>query len=152
MSQDNVEVVKRAHPDGVDLVQLFRDFTAPDAPGAGIDLTAYESECQVAFNSRRTAALDRRPPPAFSDSRKGGAIGLSPGRAYYIEVEEFIDGGDEIVSLARVRAQSARGGVPVEHTPAAVWSVRAGKVVGVLFSCSATRLSKPPGCGSSLAA
>ncbi len=133
MSQDNVEVVKRAHPDGVDLVQLFRDFTAPDAPGTGIDLTAYESECQVAFNSRRTAALGPPSSSGLLGLAEGWRDWLEPWETYYIEVEEFIDGGDEIVSLARVRAQSARGGVPVEHTPAAVWSVRAGKVAGVQF-------------------
>jgi hypothetical protein len=133
MSQENVEVVKRAQPDGVDMVELFRAFAAPDAVPTGIDLTVYDSDCQVEFNSRKTAALAPPSSTGLLGLVEGWLDWLEPWESYYIEVERFIDAGDEVVSLARVHAQSTRGGVPVEHSPAAVWSVRDGKVVRVQF-------------------
>src|SRR5439155_7121300 len=58
---------------------------------------------------------------------------LEPWDSYYVEVEEFIDVGDEVVSLVRVSARTTRDGVAIEHRPAAVWSVREGKVARVRF-------------------
>ena len=58
---------------------------------------------------------------------------LEPWESYYIEAEEFIDAGDEVVSLTRVLAQTTRDAVAVEHRPAAVWSLRAGKIARVRF-------------------
>ncbi|HEY7152245.1 MAG TPA: nuclear transport factor 2 family protein [Solirubrobacterales bacterium] len=131
MSHEDVEIVKRAHPDGVDLVQLFAATTPASAPG--IDLTVYAADCLVEFDSRGPAAVG---PPSSSGVlglAEGWLDWLEPWESYHIEVEEFIDAGDDVISLARVRAQSARGGVPVEHSPAALWSVRHGKIVRVRF-------------------
>jgi hypothetical protein len=132
MSREDVEIVKRAQPDGVDLAQLFRAVGVPDS-APGIDLTVYEGDCQVEFDSRSSAAVGPPSSSGLLGLAEGWRDWLEPWESYYIEVEEFIDAGAEVVSLARVRAQSARGGVPVEHSPAAVWKVEDGKVVRVRF-------------------
>jgi ketosteroid isomerase-like protein len=58
---------------------------------------------------------------------------LEPYSSYELEVEDLIDGGEAIVTLVHVQAITARDGVPVEHRPAAVWTVRDAKVVRVAF-------------------
>jgi len=134
MSQENVEVVKRVQVSGVDLVELFKASTPPDPSATGIDVTAFDSDFETEFITRR----------AFGSMRPSAARGLlgfaeswrdwlEPWASYYIEAEEFIDAGDEVVSLTRVRAQTTRDAVAVEHRPGAVWSLRDGKIVRVRF-------------------
>ncbi len=133
MSQENVEIVKRAQPDGVDLVQLFGGFTAPDPSTPGIDLTVFDSDCRVEFVASRRAALGPPSSSGLLGLAEGWADWLEPWESYYIEIERFIDTGDQVVALARVRAQSSRDAVSVEHAPAAIWSVDNGKIVRVRF-------------------
>jgi len=133
MSRENVEIVKRAQPSGVDMVELFRDSSASAPATAGIDVSAFESDFEVEFISieaRRSIRPAARGPQGLAQAWRDW---LEPWESYYIEAEGFIDGGDEVVSLVRVRAQTARDSVPVEHRPAAVWSVREKKIVGVRF-------------------
>jgi ketosteroid isomerase-like protein len=134
MSQENVEVVKRVQASGVDLVELFRASTVPDPSATGIDVTAFESDFETQFIARRVFGSI---PPSISRGLQGFAEAwrdwLEPWESYYIEVEEFIDAGDEVISLTRVLAQTTRDAVAVEHRPAAVWSLREGKIVRVRF-------------------
>jgi ketosteroid isomerase-like protein len=58
---------------------------------------------------------------------------LEPYSSYQFEVEELVDGGEVVVSFVQVRAITARDGVPVEHRPAVVWTVRDGRVARVAF-------------------
>jgi ketosteroid isomerase-like protein len=134
MSQENVEVVKRVQASGVDLVELLRASTVPDPSATGIDLTAFESDFETEFIAHRVFGSIR---PRASHGLDGFVESwrdwLEPWESYYIEVEEFIDAGDEVVSLTRVLAQTTRDAVAVEHRPAAVWSLREGKIVRVRF-------------------
>jgi ketosteroid isomerase-like protein len=134
MSQENVEVVKRVQVSGLDLAELFRASTVPDPSATGIDLTAFESDFETEFIARRVFGSI---PPRTSRGLQGFAEAwrdwLEPWESYYIEAEEFIDAGDEVVSLTRVLAQTTRDTVAVEHRPAAVWSLREGKIVRVRF-------------------
>ncbi len=50
---------------------------------------------------------------------------------YRISAEEYVDAGDKVVVLIKVRATTARGGVVIEHDPAVVWTLENGKVVAV---------------------
>jgi ketosteroid isomerase-like protein len=132
MSQKNVEIVKRAQPSGVvDMVQLFRGSTAPDPAATGIDVTAFESDFEVEFisagGSMRPAS---RGPQELAEAWRDW---LDAWETYNLQVEEIIDAGDEVVSLVRVRAQTTRDAVAVEHRSAAVWSVREDKIVRVGF-------------------
>ena len=150
MSQENVEIVKRVQASGVDLAELFRASTVPDPSVIGIDLTAFDSDFETEFIAHRVFGSIR---PRASHGLQGFVEGwrdwLQPWESYYIEAEEFIDAGDEVVSLTRVLAQTTRDAVAVKHRPAAVWSLREGKIVRVRFYLDRGKPSKPPGCGSS---
>ena len=58
---------------------------------------------------------------------------LTPWESYVITVEDFVEAGDNVVMLARIRARTSRDGVVLEHKPAAVWTVADGKVSAVTF-------------------
>jgi len=134
MSQENVEIVKRVQPSGIDLVQLFRSSTAPDPSATGIDLSAFESDFETEFISHRVfGSIQPNVSHGFHGFIENWRDWLEPWERYYIEVEEFIDAGDEVVSLSRVLAKTTREAVAVEHRPAAVWSVREDKIVRVRF-------------------
>jgi ketosteroid isomerase-like protein len=135
MSRENVEIVKRVQASGVDLAGLFQASTLPDPAATGIDLAAFDSNFQTEFIARRAAGGSIPPRVArgllgFAESWRDW---LEPWESYYIEVEEFIDAGDEVVSLTRVRAKTTRDAVAVEHRPGAVWSLRDGRIVRVRF-------------------
>jgi ketosteroid isomerase-like protein len=134
MSRENVEIVKRVQASGVDLAELFRASAIPDPSATGIDLTAFESDFEIEFIARRVFGSI---PPRTSHGLQGFVDGwrdwLEPWESYYIEAEDFIDAGDQVVSLTRVLAQTTRDAVAVEHRPAAVWSLREGKIVRVRF-------------------
>jgi ketosteroid isomerase-like protein len=133
MSQENVEIVKRAQPSGVDMVQLFRGSSAPNPTATGIDVTAFENDFEVEFISSEAQASIRPASRGAEGLAEAWRDWLEAWESYYIEAEEFIDAGDEVVSLVRVRGQTARDGVFIEHRPAAVWSVREHKIVRVRF-------------------
>jgi ketosteroid isomerase-like protein len=134
MSQENVEIVKRVQASGVDLAELFRASTLPDPAATGIDLTAFDPNFETEFIARRSAGAVQ---PSVSHGLLGFAEGwrdwLEPWESYYIEAEEFIDAGDQVVSLTRVRAKTTRDAVAVEHRPAALWSLRDGRITRVQF-------------------
>jgi ketosteroid isomerase-like protein len=50
-----------------------------------------------------------------------------------MEIEECVDAGDQVVMLVSVRGRTSRGGVEVEHRPAAVWTLEDGKVTAITF-------------------
>ena len=112
----------------------FRTSTPPDPAATGIDVTAFASDFETEFIARRIFGSIR---PRTFHGLQGFAESwrdwLEPWESYYIEAEEFIDAGEEVVSLTRVVAQTTRDSVAVEHRPAAVWSVREGKIVRVRF-------------------
>jgi ketosteroid isomerase-like protein len=136
MSKENVEIVKRVQPERIDMVKLFRASNAPDSDvtpeTARIDGTVFDDDFEVEFISEIAGAL--RP-------RSRGVQGfveawldwLEPWESYYVETEDFIDAGEEVICFVLVRAQSARDAVPIKHESAALWSLREGKIVGVRF-------------------
>lgn len=137
MSEQNVEIVRRAQPSGVDMVRLFRGSNAPDPAAtpatAGIDVTVFEDDFEVEFISAVAGSL--RPPARGPEGlAEAWRDWLEAWESYYVELEEIIDaGGDEVVSLVRVRAQTTRDAVAVEHESASVWSVREGRIARVRF-------------------
>jgi ketosteroid isomerase-like protein len=138
MSQENVEIVKRAQPPGfdtgIDMAQLFRASTTPDPAAVGIDVTAFDNDFEVEFIASQ-AGTSIRPPPSrgIQGFAEGWRDWLEPWENYHVQLEGYIDADDDVVSLVRVQAKTARDAVPVEHRPAAVWSVREGKIFRVRF-------------------
>src|SRR5436189_5033205 len=98
MSQDNVEVVKRAQPSGfdtgIDMVQLFRASTALDLAAAGVDAAAFEGNFEVEFIARRAGASIRPTSRGFLGFAGGWRDWLEPWESYYIALENYIDAGD----------------------------------------------------------
>jgi ketosteroid isomerase-like protein len=131
MSRENVELVKSIQPTNVDLVELFPE----DEVASQAALSAFPDVFMEDFAVQFIAASGMREP-----ERRGvdGLITawrdwLAPWASYRIEVEQFIDAGDRVVVLVCIQGRTVRGGVTVEHSPAAIWSIREGKVAGLRF-------------------
>jgi ketosteroid isomerase-like protein len=136
VSQENLEIVQRAQPGGIDMVALVRASNAPDPDvtpeTAGIDVTVLADDLEVEFISETAGSL-RPASPGPEGFVEAWSDWLEAFDSYEIESEELIDAGDEVVALVRVQARTKREGVLVEHRPAAVWSVREGRIVRVRF-------------------
>jgi len=131
MSRENVEIIKRVQADGVDMVEMFRG--SAEADFAATDLALFEDDCEIEFVAGPRGPVGPAPSVGLHGFADAWREWLEPWDSYYVEVEEFIDVGDEVVSLVRVSARTTRDGVAIEHRPAAVWSVREGKVARVRF-------------------
>ena len=133
MSSENVEIVKGVQPDGVDMVGLFRGPDQADLEAIDPDQTIFERDCEIEFNAGPARKLRTAPSIGIQGLVEQWREWLEPWDSYYVEVEEFIDAGDQVVTLVRVRARTTRDAVAVEHRPAVVWSMRAGKVAALSF-------------------
>jgi ketosteroid isomerase-like protein len=128
MSQENVELVRTTWPNHVDMVELLKDGRPPPK-----FTTAVAADVEVMF---RPNALGRSQPSyrgidGFAD---GWRDWLEPYESYWIEVEDWIDAGDEDVLIpVRIRARTHRDGVVVEHSPAAICTVRNREIVRAVF-------------------
>jgi ketosteroid isomerase-like protein len=100
--------------------------------------TAWERgdmEAFVAFDDPAIEIFDHDLPDATESYR--GLDGLGRWEADWAaswdswrwEPEEFIDAGDRVVVILRVRARGCRSGVDVERLDGAVWTLRDGKGV-----------------------
>jgi ketosteroid isomerase-like protein len=143
MSRENVELVKHLSPTGVDLVELFVTDQEGDEPLVSGSSDTFADDFQVRFISGE---------PGWDMEHRGaeGLIAgwrewLEPWESYRMDTEELLDAGDEVVTLIRVRARTARDGVVVEHSPAAVWSISEGKVVAIRFYLEREQAMKAAG-------
>ena len=129
MSSDNLEFVKTLQPTDVDLVELFSGDAPPFGPPTAEPLP-FAADMLVEFVSNFPGAerLTRRGLDGFVD---GWRDWLEPYATYRISTEGYIDAGDKVVVLIRVRATTGRGGVVVEHEPAALWTLADGTVVAL---------------------
>jgi ketosteroid isomerase-like protein len=114
--------------DGVDLVQLVDagiDALPPEA------LSAFASDFEVEFVP---AGLGPNPEGrGFEGFIAGWQDWLGPWKSYSIAVEEWIEVGDHVLGLARVRARTHHDDVEVEHAPAAIWTIEDGQITRVRF-------------------
>jgi ketosteroid isomerase-like protein len=126
---ENVELLKTIQFDGADFVELFQGDPG-ELPADALAVLAPDLEVRFVPMS-----LGERPTyRGLVGLIEGWRDWLTPWETYYLEVEDFIDEGDDVVvTLARVRARTSRDGVAVEHAPAAVWIFENGKVVSVHF-------------------
>jgi ketosteroid isomerase-like protein len=128
MSKESLELVKAIWPHNTDLVALSEN---PEA--FAHVATAVAPDIEVAFRSNASGA----PNPNYRGLAgfvEGWRDWLEPYRSYWIEVEDYIDaGGDKVLTPSRVQARTRRDDVLIEHSPAAVVTVRDGKVTQVTF-------------------
>ena len=129
MSAENVELVRGLIPsDGMDMVEATRLMTGAGVERVGIDSGPFAEDFEIEFISEQPLG----PGPVNRRGVKGLAEGwanwLEPYESYLLTPEEFLDAGEEVVVLVHVRARTKRDGVEVEHSPAALFQVRDGKV------------------------
>jgi ketosteroid isomerase-like protein len=131
MSQENVELVKSVQPTDVDLVELVPE--DEDAGQAALSAVpaVFADDFAVQFIAAR--GMEQPEYRGGEGLSKAWRDWLLPWASYRIETEQFIDAGDQVVVLARVQGRTVRDGVTVEHSPAAIWSIREGKITGVRF-------------------
>jgi ketosteroid isomerase-like protein len=126
MSRENVELIRDLQPVGVDLVQLFGSDEASDAaPFGAADVFEPDFEVRFIADHPGLPAAEYRGLDGFV---AGWREWLEPWSSYWIDVDDIIDAGDDVLVLIRVRARTARDGVEMEHAPAGVWTIRDGKV------------------------
>lgn len=129
MSQENVEAAKAIwFSDPVELVALFRALDAPSPL-----LAAISPDTEVVFVPLAPGAET----PTFQGLEglaEGWRDWLEPYDTYWLEVEDFIDGGgDEVLMPARVQARTRRDGVLIDHAPAAICTLTDGKISRLVF-------------------
>jgi ketosteroid isomerase-like protein len=128
MSQENVEIVKAIWPQEVDVVELAQRPQLPSQVAAAID-----PDAEIVFMSDAPGV----PNPTYrgiAGLAEGWRDWLEPYESYRLEVEDFIDAGsDRVLVPARVQARTRRDGVLVEHFPAAVCTIRDGRLAQVTF-------------------
>jgi hypothetical protein len=132
MPSENVELVRSLQPAGaVDLVELTEAGQIAFGPGESSTPFAPEFECSwIAGEDSGVPPLSYRGLEGFIE---GWREWLSPWESYRIDAEDFIDAGDRVVVMVRVHARTRRGGVEMEHSPAAVWTLEGGRVVSIEF-------------------
>jgi ketosteroid isomerase-like protein len=127
VSRRNVELIKELQPTGVDMVELVSG-DAFDSPPFDAADDLFDTEFEVSFIAPDHSSMEYRGHEGFV---AGWREWLTAWASYRIEAEEFFDAGDDVVVFIHVEARTARDGVVMEHSPAGVWSLRDGKVVGL---------------------
>jgi ketosteroid isomerase-like protein len=134
MSEQNVEIVRWLQPpSGVDLVEVFVGGQFEQLPAFADPRGLFDPNLESSFiagESAGSTTLSYRGPRGFVE---GWQEWLAAWDRYRLENEAFIDRGDEVLVLVRLRARTRRGGVEMEHAPAAVWTLDNGKVVRIRF-------------------
>lgn len=128
MSQENVDLVMALQPSGVDLVAV----TGGEEPFAEIPDSLFEEDFRCSFTAAGARA-EIGPSFGVEGLVTAWRDWLEPWGTYEIEAERFLDVGDRVVAFVRVRGRTRRDKVYVEHTPAAVWSLRDGTVQAIDF-------------------
>ena len=112
----------------MDVVEVVADSEIPTEMARDLD-----PQVEVAFVASA---------PGVPEIRYQGVDGLADGwrdwlepfESYWLEIEDFVDAGDDdVLILVRVSARTKRDGVLVEHSPAAICTAREGKIVKIRF-------------------
>jgi hypothetical protein len=145
MSSENVELLKSALPDDeVDLAEALRS-EDPAALFRNPDLI--DPDLSVSFAGGQAGGLPREL-EGIAGLLEGWLDWLEPWDSYRIRFEEALDAGDKVVSFATVKARTSRYGVEVEHAPAAVWTVRDGRLSAVSFFLDRDKALEYAGVGT----
>jgi ketosteroid isomerase-like protein len=123
MSQENVEVIKRAHE------RLFGDLAG--FRGVAADLAEF---CHPEVHVDQTRRVLN---PASYDGYEGLIRAFTEVRdaweQFALEPEQFIDAGDRVVVIHRVRARGRGSGVELVDRSASLYTLRDGRVVRLVI-------------------
>ena len=128
MSQENVDLVRQALWDGVDVVPLIRDEAASTRFLAEME-TIFAGDCAFAWImlGQRVEAT------GLDEARQVWLNFYAPWESLRSEVDRIIPVGDKVVALMRQHGRMAGSQHEVEALFAAVYLVRDGKVVRAEF-------------------
>jgi ketosteroid isomerase-like protein len=127
MSQDNVEVVRSLQPSGIDLVAAL----AGEQQGPlRANPSLFSGDLESTFIGPGLRSETRH---GFDGFAAGWRNWLEAWQRYEVWPEDFIDAGDAVVVFVRVNALTRRDAIPMEHAPAAVWTLRDGIVCRIDF-------------------
>src|SRR5436853_4908736 len=119
-SADAIDLVRRFHPESVDMVEFFGDPGAVEVVSA---LDVFADDVEVQFIATHSSDV-----PTYSGVQgliEGWREWLTPWASYHLETRELTDaGGGQILGLIHARARTERDGVVVEADPAFVHPVR----------------------------
>lgn len=151
MSSENVELVRGVFPAaGVDMVEAVRQLPIDRVEEVGIDSGPFAEDFKTEFLSDQPGGEISPEARGAAGLAEGWANWLEPFESYVITPEDFVDAGDEVLLLVRVRARTERDQVEVEHRPAALFQVRDGKICRARFylvreaAYAAAGLEPPP--------
>jgi hypothetical protein len=107
MSQESVEIVRRAQPaSGVNLVERYRGSGLP----TDIDPTLYAPAFEVQLISKYGPL--RPPAHGLEGLARAWREWLEPWQSFSVEIEGLVDAGDDVVTLARTRGYTDPDGAP----------------------------------------
>jgi hypothetical protein len=127
MSRENVELLRDALGGSTvfDMRQLFES----DEILAGIDVSIFDPDAQIVFQPR----VDDQTYSGIDGLIEGWREWLSAWSKYEAHTEDFVDAGDHVVMLVRLKGETRHDGVALEQPAAVVYSLDGGKVVRVTF-------------------
>ena len=131
MATRYLDVVRAAVPEEIDLVEVLAS-EDPIATLIGDARDHIASDLEVVFGGSQSGAPERHY-QGLEGFLQGWADWLEPWDTYRIKLDELFDAGDKVVTFVTVHARTGRHGVELEHQPAAVWTVRDGKLRAVHF-------------------
>lgn len=132
MSRENVELVLRVQPRReVDLARLFRD-EHRWARFTGSAAAIYHCD----FQSAGTVLGVEMTRTGLEGLREFWLDWLAPWATYRTEAQEAIDLGERVLVLSRSFGRLEGSAQEVKEAPAAVWSVREGKILRAEFYTS----------------
>jgi ketosteroid isomerase-like protein len=147
VSAEAVQIVERIQ-DALDVDDVVGSFDDPEA-----DLRIRQTFAEVAEPAFEVVMvgpdyvpqrLELTGPNGF---REAWEDWTSPFESFRIEVEEVLDAGDKVVSLVRQVGRTKTGGVEIESSAAAVWTIRGGKLQRVEFHLDRDAALRAAGVG-----
>jgi ketosteroid isomerase-like protein len=127
VSAENVELIRNTlFRSKLDLVAVFVDGQFAEM----FDPAVFHPDLEVAFAQPSGPATEYA---GISGLIEGWRDWLVPWASYEVDIDDYLDAGDMVVSLATLRGQTERDGVTVEQHAAPVATVVDGKIKRLEF-------------------
>jgi ketosteroid isomerase-like protein len=126
MSRENVELVRAAV--GGPVFDMLRMFGGEEIPPE-IDVGIFDPDLEVSFQPR----VDEQTYDGIDGLVEGWREWLSAWSSYEAHMEEWVDAGDNVVMLVRLRGETKHDNVVIEQPAAVVYTLEDGKVVRLAF-------------------
>jgi hypothetical protein len=126
MSRENVELVRAAI--GGPVFDMLNMFGSDEMP-AGIDIGIFAENMDIVFEPR----VDEQSYSGVDGLIQGWREWLSAWSSYEAHTEDFVDAGDHVVMLVRLRGETRHDRVMIEQPAAVMYTLQDGKVVRLAF-------------------